>query len=151
MGIIKIKRVDKSLPLPAVATKGSIGMDLYAREDVTILPGHTKLVPLNTILVDYPDGYAPFVFPRSSLFAKKGLMQGNSVGVIDLDYRGEHDELMIILHNVLGIPAIIKKGERIAQVVFMAVINPGNCTIEETAVAADKSRLGHGSTGGYAG
>ncbi len=141
--LLKIKRLDKSLPLPSYQTKGAVGFDLYARETVKIKPFTPTFVPLNTI-VKIPKGYMLLIASRSSLPLKKGLMLANSVGIIDQDYCGEKDEIKALILNFTKKTVIVKKGERIAQGLLVKIIRP---QIEESENMERKSRGGFGSTG----
>lgn len=107
--------------IPKRATTKSAGYDLSSIEDVVIKPHQIKLVKTG-LKVMIPDDEALFVFPRSSLAIKKGLMMSNSVGVIDADYYGNPDNdglIMVPLINILEEDVMIQKGERIAQGIFM--------------------------------
>ena len=107
--------------IPKRATEGSAGYDLSSIEDITINPQEIKLIPTG-LKVLMPKNEALFVFPRSSLAIKKGLMMSNSVGVIDADYYGNNDNeghIMVPLINIKNEPVQILKGERIAQGVFI--------------------------------
>lgn len=117
---VKIKRIDKSLPLPVYETAGSVGFDLLAREDTTIDPGSIELVPAN-LVVEVPKGYMLALVSRSSTPRKKGLTKPHSIGVIDQDYCGDGDELKIQVYNFTKDPVTVEKGEKIAQGIFMRV------------------------------
>lgn len=140
---VKIKRIDKSLGLPQYQTEGSIGFDFSARIDVKIKAGEMELVPLN-IVMKVPVGYGLFLFSRSSIPKKKGIMVANSVGVIDQDYCGEDDELMVCAYNITKKTVTVERGERIAQGVIMKIAKP---EFNEVKKMATKSRGGFGSTG----
>jgi dUTP pyrophosphatase len=119
---IKVKRITKELhniPLPSYATKGSVGMDIYAalEKPVTVSRGAIELVPTN-ISVEIPEGYEIQVRPRSGLAAKHGIGILNSPGTIDSDYRGE---IKIIIINFGTEDFIIQPAERIAQLVVSKV------------------------------
>lgn len=90
--VIKIKYHDKNIP--KVEYVGGMGVsnwiDLYAAEDVPLLKGESALVSLG-ISVKLPDGYEAHLAPRSSTFKRIGVLQTNSVGVIDNSYSGEND------------------------------------------------------------
>jgi dUTP pyrophosphatase len=149
---IKLKRIDTTLPLPSYATEGSVGLDMYSRKDVVIKPQEMALVPLNIILVDYPKDVSPFLFPRSSLAFKHHVLQTNGTGVIDLDYRGPDDEICIPLYNFhKELITHIKKGDKIAQLLFIPSHNPVSkgVRIKEVQEVSSTSRHGFGSTGGY--
>ncbi len=143
MSILKLKRIDKSLPLPSYQTKGSVGFDLYARETVKIKPFTPTLVPLNTI-AKIPKGYMLIIASRSSIPLKKGLMLANSVGIIDQDYCGEKDEIKALVLNFTKKTVVVKKGERIAQGILVKIARP---EIKEVEKMEKKSRGGFGSTG----
>lgn len=140
---VKIKRVDKSLPLPIYHTKGSVGFDLVARETTTIKKNEIKLVPLN-VIIKTPKGYALHLMSRSSTPLKRGLIVANGVGLIDQDYTGEEDEIKIQFLNISGKTQIVEKGERLGQGVFVKV---GVAKFKEVSKMSKKSRGGHGSTG----
>lgn len=149
---IKLKRIDTTLPLPSYATEGSVGLDMYSRKDVVIKPQEMALVPLNIILVDYPQEVSPFLFARSSLAFKHHVIQTNGVGVIDLDYRGPDDEICIPLFNFhKEFVTRIKRGDKIAQLLFIPSYNPVSkgVRIKEVREVFNTSRHGFGSTGGY--
>lgn len=140
---LKIKRIDKSIPAPTYQTRGSIGFDMAARIDVAIKPFEIGLVPLN-IIVKIPAGYGLFVLPRSSTPKKKGLLIPHGVGVIDRDYCGQNDELMLQVLNFTKKNVTVAKGERIAQGVVVKIATP---QLIESDIAAPSSRGGFGSTG----
>ncbi len=130
--------------MPKYSTKGSVAFDLVARKDVKIPPRGVKKVPLN-VVVQVPAGYALLIFPRSSLFLRKGLLMANSVGIIDQDYCGKEDEIMALLYNPGEREVEIKRGERIAQAMLVKIERPKIVESEPK----EKSRGGFGSTGGY--
>lgn len=141
---VKIKRIDKSLPLPIYETAGAVCFDLYARESVEVKPGELARVKLN-VVVETPKGYMLMLVPRSSLPAKKpGLIYPHGVGVIDQDYRGPNDEIMLQIKNVGNETILIEKGERIAQAGFVRM---DRAELEEVEKVATESRGGFGSTG----
>jgi len=112
----------KPIQIPKRATEGSAGYDLACATETMIKPNEIKLVPTG-LKVKMPNQEALFVFPRSSLAIKKGLMMSNSVGVIDADYYGNKDNeghIMIPLLNITNQDVIIQVGERIAQGIFIA-------------------------------
>ena len=134
------------LPLPAYETAGSAGMDLRAAvpEDapVTLAPGGRALVPTG-LKIALPPGHEAQVRPRSGLALKHGVTCLNSPGTIDADYRGE---VGVILINHGSDPFVVRRGERIAQMVVAPVLQValvGAETLDETARGAG----GFGSTG----
>lgn len=139
---VRIQRIDKSLPLPAYETAGSVGFDLLARETTTIEPGKIELIPSN-VIVEVPKGYMLAVASRSSTPRKKGLTQPHGFGIIDHDYCGPDDEVKIQVYNFSDRPVIIERGEKIAQGVFVRV---DKFEWEEVDGIRGESRGGFGST-----
>lgn len=139
---VAITRIDKSLPLPAYETAGATGFDLITRETTTIEPGRIVLVPGN-VIVKVPEGYTLLIVPRSSLPRKKALVCPHSIGVIDQDYCGPEDEILVQVQNISDEPVTVERGERIAQGLFVKVETPEWKEVE----ANGNSRGGFGSTG----
>lgn len=112
-----VKKLDPAAKLPRQATALSAGYDLCAciRQELTVPPGHTVSVPTG-IAMALPEGYGGFIFARSGLGLRHGIVPGNCVGVIDADYRGE---VLVGLHNHSNEPYTIGPGERIAQLVLL--------------------------------
>ncbi len=140
---IKLKRIDKTLEMPEYKTKGSVGFDLTVREETQVLPFEVKLIPLN-LVVKVPKGYGLFLFSRSSVPGKKGLIVANSVGVIDQDYNGEEDELKLSVLNITKKKVLVEKGERICQGIFLKL---AIAKFTEVKKMSKKSRGGFGTTG----
>ena len=136
----------EGLPLPAYETPGSAGMDLRAAvpEDapMTLKPGARALAPTGLCMA-IPRGYEVQVRPRSGLAAKAGVTCLNTPGTIDSDYRGE---VQVILINLGAEDFVIRRGDRIAQMVVAPVAQAGWAevdSLDETARGAG----GFGSTG----
>src|SRR5690349_24209683 len=91
---VTIKRIDTTLPLPTYATPGAVGFDLLCREDTEVAPRKQSLIPGN-VIVRIPPGYMLLLTLRSSTPRRKGLLIPHGVGIIDQDYCGEGDELMV--------------------------------------------------------
>src|ERR1700730_4117622 len=89
---VRIRRLDPDLPLPAYASPGAVGFDLYCRVDTTVHAGEIGLVPTG-IIVATPPGYVLLVMSRSSTPRRKGLLVPHGAGVIDQDYSGDGDEI----------------------------------------------------------
>ncbi len=140
---IKIKRIDPTLPLPKYETDGSVGFDILARIDTEILPKRVALIPGN-IVVEIPEGYMLIVASRSSTPVKRGLLTPHGIGIIDHDYCGDNDEITIQVYNFTDEKVIIKKGEKVAQGIFVPV---GKFAWKEVAMMHKKDRGGFGSTG----
>ena len=144
--IVHIKQLKNSdgLHLPLYQTEHSAGVDLYAAVDAetVIGPGEWKLIPTG-IAVAMSEGYEGQVRPRSGLALKHGIGMLNAPGTIDADYRGE---ISVILFNFSEKPFPIRRGDRIAQMVFARVVK---ATFERVDSLADTARGsgGFGHTG----
>ena len=134
----------EDIALPAYATEHAAGMDLCAAvaQDVVINPGTRALIPTG-LTIALPEGYEAQVRPRSGLALKHGITVLNSPGTIDADYRGE---LMVILINHGAEPFLVRRGERIAQLVVAPVSHVAIVAAEELA-ATMRGPGGFGSTG----
>lgn len=139
---VKIKRIDKDLPLPCYETSGSVGFDILARTDMTVEPGKISLIPGN-IIVEVPEGYMLTVASRSSTPLKKGLLTPHGIGVIDQDYCGPEDEIKIQVYNFTDDTVTVKRGDKIAQGLFIRV---DTFDWEEVDHVQKQSRGGFGST-----
>ena len=140
---LAIKRVDASLPLPEYKTKGAVAFDIYSREDKTIKPRTTELLPSN-LIIKVPKGFFLLISSRSSTH-KKGLFMAHGIGVLDQDYNGPKDEIFIPLYNFVDKEVAIERGERIAQGVLIPI---RKVRWQEVGKIHHKSRGGFGSTGG---
>ncbi len=133
-----------ALPLPTFATPGAAGMDLAAavREPLTLAPGERGLVPTG-FAIAIPDGYEGQVRPRSGRALAEGLTVLNAPGTIDADYRGE---LRVLLVNLGSAPIVVRRGERVAQLVVAPVVRP---TVHEAEALPPAARGagGFGHTG----
>jgi dUTP pyrophosphatase len=120
---IEIKRLRASssqLGLPAYMTAGAAGMDLCAdvESDLALAPMARTLIPTGIALA-LPLGFEAQIRPRSGLALKQGLTMINSPGTIDSDYRGE---IQVIAINLGTEPVVIRRGQRIAQMIIQRVI-----------------------------
>ena len=140
---VRVKRVDKSLPLPMYATEGAVAFDLICRRTVTIPPGGIARIPAN-VIVETPPGYMLLISLRSSTPAKYGLLIPHGIGVIDNDYCGEEDEIMIQVLNFTEEEVTVPRGARIAQGTFVKV---EKVEWEEVSSMGRDTRGGFGSTG----
>jgi dUTP pyrophosphatase len=131
----------RDLPLPAYATAGSAGLDLYAAlaDELTLPPGARAVVPTG-IRIAIPAGYEGQVRPRSGLAARHGLGMVNAPGTIDGDYTGE---VAVILINWGDAPVTLRRGDRVAQIVFSPVAR----VIWEPAGEDGLPETGRGSRG----
>jgi dUTP pyrophosphatase len=134
----------RDLPLPARATPDAAGMDLYAAvaDEVVLAPGDRALIPTGIALA-VPAGHEAQIRPRSGLALKHGVTVLNGPGTIDADYRGE---VGVILINHGTAPFVVRRGDRVAQLVVALV---AAAELEEVAVLPDSERGagGFGSTG----
>ncbi|OAF08173.1 deoxyuridine 5'-triphosphate nucleotidohydrolase [Bradyrhizobium centrolobii] len=134
------------LPLPAYQTAEAAGLDLMAAvaedEPLTLAPGKYALVPTG-LAIALPAAYEAQVRPRSGLAAKHGVTVLNSPGTIDADYRGE---IKVILINHGDAPFVIKRGERIAQMVIAPVVQATLVPVAALS-ATHRGDGGFGSTG----
>lgn len=135
-------RIGNEFPLPAYATSGSAGMDLRACLDaaLTLNPGETQLIPTGLAIHIGDPSLAAVILPRSGLGHKHGVVLGNLVGLIDSDYQGQ---LMISCWNRGQQSFVIEPGERIAQLVFVPVVQVELAAVEDF----DQSARGSGGFG----
>lgn len=139
---VRIARIDNSLPLPVYESAGAVGFDLLARVATTVEPGSIARVPAN-VIVETPPGYMLLVAARSSTPGKKGLSVPHGIGVIDQDYCGPDDEVLVQVYNFTSAPVTVARGERIAQGVFVRV---DRAVWDEVPANTRPSRGGFGST-----
>jgi dUTP pyrophosphatase len=140
---VSIKRLDSSLPLPSYASKGAVGFDLSAGEEVVIPPQEVRLIPTKMVIA-VPRGYMLMIVARSSTPLKRGLMLANGVGIIDQDYCGPEDELKIEVYNFTNQAVKIKRGERLAQGILVKI---EKAQWQEKKQLKKRTRGGFGSTG----
>ncbi|SFU80532.1 dUTP diphosphatase [Xenorhabdus koppenhoeferi] len=114
-------RIGQEFPLPTYATLGSAGLDLRACLDNTVelAPGQTELLPTGIAIHIANEQLAAVILPRSGLGHKHGIVLGNLVGLIDSDYQGQ---LMVSVWNRGNKTFTIEPGERIAQMVFVPIV-----------------------------
>ena len=139
---IKIKRFDKTLPLPVHKTAGAVAVDLYSRLDFNIDPKQIAYIPMN-VAIKISDGHFIIQVPRSSTH-KLGLMAINSVGVFDRDYCGNDDEYHFAAYNFTDKSIFIEKGTRLCQ---LLLIKCEDFEFEEVDHLAKIDRGGFGTTG----
>lgn len=142
---VKFVRKREFAVVPTRATVGSAAVDLYAclSEDFVLKTGHHVLVPTG-IAIELPgNDLVALVFARSGLATKFGIALANGVGVIDSDYRGE---ICVALRNFGAQDYIIKKNERIAQMVVMPILALPFVKVDKLSDTA-RGNGGFGSTG----
>ena len=146
--IIAVRRLPhaEGLPLPAYETPGSAGMDLRAAvpedQPLTLQPGARRLVPTGLAMA-IPQGFEVQVRPRSGLAVKAGITCLNTPGTIDSDYRGE---VQVILINLGAEDFVIRRGDRVAQMVVAPVAQAGWSEVDSLDDTA-RGAGGFGSTG----
>ncbi len=144
-GVVRFRRLPENpdLPLPRRETAGAAGYDVRSAEaDLVLEPGEIRAVGTG-LEMELPSGVECQVRPRSGLALRHGITLPNSPGTIDPDYRGE---LKVILQNLGPQPVVLRRGERIAQLVFARFLTP---PVEEVEVLSPSLRGegGFGSTG----
>ena len=138
-------KIGESIPLPQIATEGSAGMDMRACIDSELIvsSGDTVLVPTGIAIHIADNNLAAVLLPRSGLGHKHGLVLGNLTGLIDSDYQGE---IMVSLWNRSNETFTVEPGARIAQMVFLPVMNPNFSIVKEFS-SSERGNKGFGSSG----
>jgi dUTP pyrophosphatase len=143
---VKIKKSfgNEDIPLPAYMSPNASGMDLHAAvKDETVLnPGEIKLISTG-ISVAIPPGFEAQIRPRSGLALKHGVGILNTPGTIDADYRGE---VGIILINLGKSPLVVKRGDRIAQMIINKVYQ-AHLELSSDLSPTERNEGGFGHTG----
>ena len=132
------------LPLPAYMSDGAAGADVVAAvaQDLGLAPGERALIP-NGFALEVPAGYEVQVRPRSGLALKFGVTCLNSPGTIDSDYRGA---VGVLLANLGSEPFVVRRGERIAQLIVAPVVQAAFREVAALGVST-RGEGGFGSTG----
>jgi dUTP pyrophosphatase len=139
-------RLGDSIPLPHYATAGSAGLDMRACIDAALRvgPGETVLVPTGLAIHIGDNAVAAVLLPRSGLGHKHGLVLGNLTGLIDSDYQGQ---VFISCWNRSTKAYEIQPGERIAQMVFVPVLQVGFEIVEDFGESVrGEGGFGHSGT-----
>ena len=141
---IEILPHGRGLPLPSYASEGAAGLDLRAAvdEEVVIPPGGWALIPTG-MKVAIPEGFEGQVRPRSGLALRHGIALLNAPGTVDSDYRGE---VKVILVNLGREPFVVRRGDRIAQLVISPVAR-AEVEVVERVSPTRRGEGGFGSTG----
>jgi len=146
---IQLKILDERLghefPLPHYATDGSAGMDMRAMIDapMELAPGESQLIPTGIAIHIADPSLASVLLPRSGLGHKRGIVLGNLVGLIDSDYQGQ---IFVSCWNRGSETFTIEVGERIAQMVFLPVVQADFDIVSEFD-ASQRGEGGFGHTG----
>ena len=138
-------RLQGDFALPEYATAGSAGLDLRAcpDQDLVVGPGQCELIPTGLAIHIADPSITAVILPRSGLGHKHGIVLGNLVGLIDSDYQGQ---VMVSCWNRSATSFTIKPGDRIAQMVFLPVIQVQFEPVE-TFDESDRHTGGFGHTG----
>jgi dUTP pyrophosphatase len=142
---VRIVRLQSNpdLPLPSRQTEHAAGYDVASAEaDLVLAPGERRAVATGLVF-ELPTGYEMQVRPRSGLALKHGITLPNAPGTIDADYRGE---LKVILQNAGSAPVAIRRGDRIAQLVFARHESPVLVETDDVGTTS-RGEGGFGSTG----
>jgi dUTP pyrophosphatase len=142
---LRVVKLDPGAILPTRAYAHDAGLDLYALDPVTLGPGERASVRTG-IAVEIPAGQAGLVLPRSGLAARHGIALVNAPGLIDAGYRGELQ--VLLLNTDPRDPCTLAAGDRIAQLVLVAVATPGVVEVEELG-GSERGGGGFGSSGGF--
>lgn len=135
---IKILTDDAS-QIPVYQTSGSAACDLKSTDEL-VIPSGSRVTVGTGIKLEIPNGFGAMVCSRSGLAAKNGIQVLNAPGIIDTDYRGE---IKVILHNSGQSEFIIKKGDRIAQLLFFPIFQ----AIFQRAELIENTARGEGGLG----
>ncbi len=141
---MRFQRLNPEAIVPTRAHPGDAGLDLCALNPVEIAPGQRVKVATG-IAIELPTGHAGLIVPRSGLAAKHGLSIVNAPGLIDEGYRGELQ--VLLLNTDQAAPVSIAAGERIAQLVVVAVSTPQLVEVDELDESM-RGGQGFGSSGG---
>ena len=140
---LKIKRLDPTISLPSYGTDEAAGFDLAAAHDVVVPSGKITLVRTG-LIIEVPVGHCLGIFARSSTPLKRGLQVANGVGIIDPDYSGPTDEVMIQVLNFTSADVQVRRGDRLAQGI---VLPAPRVAWDEVTEIRDTTRGGFGATG----
>ena len=139
---IKIKYFSDKIERLCYIGGKSDWIDLRAAEEVAMRAGEFRLIPLG-VAMELPQGYEAHVVPRSSTFKNFGILQTNSMGVIDESYCGDNDQWFMPAYAVRD--TVIHVGDRICQ--FRIMEHQPSVSFTEVAALSNDDRGGHGSTG----
>ncbi|MBV9310877.1 MAG: dUTP diphosphatase [Solirubrobacterales bacterium] len=138
-----MRRLDQRAKLPTRAYAGDAGLDICALEAAELGPGERAEIRTG-IALEIPEGHAVLVLPRSGLAARSGVALVNAPGLIDCGYRGE--VVVLLLNTDRRVPVVIGEGDRIAQLLLLAVPSADVAEVEALA-ASERGTGGFGSSG----
>lgn len=142
METIQIKYYTDTIPPLCYVAGKSDWIDLYAAESVTLRAGEFRLIPLG-VAIALPEGYEAHIVPRSSTFKNYGILQTNSMGVVDYTYRGDGDQWYMPAYATRDV--IIEQNTRICQ--FRIMQHQPQLQFVRVEHLEDTDRGGFGSTG----
>jgi len=140
----RITRIHEGIELPEYKTAEAAAFDIAVCKGGVVPPGGSLMLPTG-LVIQAPGGHMLMIAPRSSTFKKMGLRIGNTIGIVDRDFCGPEDEILLFFWNPSIDPITIEAGMCLAQGVFIPVTRG---TWDE-GEPAGPSRDGWGSTGGY--
>ena len=139
--------LSRGMTMPAYATDGAAAVDMRAAIDegttVTIQPGQRAMIPTGMAISLENANVVAILAARSGLAVKSGINLANGIGVIDSDYRGE---ICVGLYNSSNVPFTVNRGDRIAQLMFMPVMQAAFIEADELD-ETERGTGGFGSTG----
>ena len=141
---ILAKALHPDAVLPSYANEGDAGCDLVAIEDALLKAGGGRAMVGTGVAIAIPQGHGGFVLPRSGLASKHGVTCSNAPGLVDSGYRGELKVALVNLDPTNDYE--VKKGDRIAQLVILAVPSASFSVVDELPEAT-RGEGGFGSTG----
>jgi len=140
---VRILKTHPDAVIPEYHTAGACAFDLSIIEDATIAPG--QIARLRTgLVICVPEGHVLFLSARSSLPMKRGLNVPHGFGLIDNDYCGPEDELLLQVRNFTDQPVEVKKGDRLLQGIFLPF---ERAAFEQVTQLTGPTRGGYGTTG----
>ncbi len=137
---VKIKRVDTTLPLPKYETAGAVAFDFVVRE-ITVIPAKGYGRAPSNVIIDIPEGYMVWITDRSSTLKKTGLLI--TEGIVDQDFCGDDDEILLQFYNPGDHDITLRKGDRVAQGIFLPI---EKASWSEVGQMSRPNRGGFGST-----
>jgi dUTP pyrophosphatase len=140
---LPVKRLDPAAVLPEYKTPGAAAFDLATIESKTLAPREIHRFRTGLVFC-IPADHLMLIASRSSNSVKKGISLANGTSIIDSDYGGETDEIVIPIQNITDSPVTIAAGERIAQAIIIPIVRVELTEVETTG---QNNRGGFGSTG----
>lgn len=140
---LPVKRLVPEAQIPEYKTAGAAAFDFTTIESKILEPGQIHRFRTGLVMC-VPRGHVLIIASRSSNAVKKGIAIPNGIGVIDSDFCGENDELLLCIQNITNVAVTITAGERLAQGVIIPIPSVEFCQVTQTGTS---DRGGWGSTG----